>query len=229
MKMLSLALSLLLAPVPALAQNATDATAPAAEAPAQSVPAPAPTPAPPPPPPPPAIPPVKVAMQTSAGVITIELDREHAPVTAANFLRYADQKRFDGTTFYRAMKLGDGGLIQGGTRGDPKRRLPPIAHEPTTKTGLSHVEGAISMARFAPGSATGDFFIILGTMMRGLDADPKLAGDNAGFAVFGRVVDGMDVVRKIQASPTSPTAGEGAMKGQILSPTIRIISVRRVK
>ena len=101
-------------------------------------------------------------MVTSLGTIVVAVETERAPVTAANFLRYVDAKRFDGTTFYRAMKLGkDGeyGLIQGGVRGDPKRALPPIAHEPTSKTGLTHDEGAISMARTTPGTATGDFFI----------------------------------------------------------------------
>jgi peptidyl-prolyl cis-trans isomerase A (cyclophilin A) len=84
------------------------------------------------------------------------------------------------------------------------------------------------MARYAPGSAQGDFFITVGDL-KSMDADPARSGDNAGFAVFGRVVEGMDVVRRILASPTSPTEGEGVMKGQMLAPRIPIISARRVE
>lgn len=175
---------------------------------------------------------VRVVLTTSMGPITVDVDRQHAPVTAANFLRYVDQKRFDGTVFYRAMKLGTDeqgngqGLIQGGTQNDPKRILKPIAHEPTTQTGLKHLTGALSMARWAPGTATGDFSILV-SPLPALDADPKQPGDNAGYAVFGYVVDGMDVVRKIHGSPTSPTLGEGHMKGQMLAPTIKIATARR--
>jgi len=202
--------------LPATAQTVA---APAAEMPAVEAPAPAPRPAT-----------VRVSLQTSEGPIVLELEKERAPVTTANFLRYVDQKRLDGTGFYRAMKLtpaGDYGLIQGGVRGDPKRVLPAIAHEPTSRTGLSHTDGAISMARGAPGSATGDFFISIGALTS-LDADPSKPGDNLGFAVFGRVVEGMDVVRRIASAPTSPTAGEGAMKGQMIVAPIKIVSARRV-
>lgn len=176
---------------------------------------------------------VRVVLTTSMGAITVEVDREHAPLTAANFLRYVDQKRFDGTVFYRAMRLGTDeagngqGLVQGGTQNDPKRILKPVAHEATTKTGLKHLTGALSMARWAPGTATGDFSILV-SPLPALDADPSQPGDNAGYAVFGYVVDGMDVVRKIHAAPTSPTLGEGHMKGQMLAPTIRILTARRV-
>ena len=131
-------------------------------------------------------------------------------------------------TFYRRSQApGEParGFVQAGTT-DPKRVLPPIAHEPTTKTGLSHVDGALSSPRFAPGTARGDFTIILGGAPW-MDADPKAAGDNLGFAVFGRVVEGMDVVAKILAAPTSPTKGAGVMKGEMLEPAIRIISARR--
>ena len=172
-----------------------------------------------------------VVMTTSAGTIIIALETERAPATAANFLRYVDQQRYDGTTIYRAMKLGkDGqyGLIQGGISGNPKRALAPVAHETTAKTGLTHDDGAISMARSTPGSATGDFFITIGPMT-GLDADPAAKGDNAGFAVFGRVVDGMDLVKKIQHLPTSPTLGAGVMKGQMLADPVKILTVRRGK
>jgi peptidyl-prolyl cis-trans isomerase A (cyclophilin A) len=177
----------------------------------------------------PAIPPLseQVRLTTSAGDIVVEVETQRAPITAANFLRYVDQRRFDGTGFYRAMRIGDGGLIQGGTRGDRARVRPPIAHEPTTTTCLSHTDMAISMARGAPGSADGDFFIIVGNQMTGLNANPAATGDNQGFAVFGRVVVGQDVVRTILGAPTSPTEGEGVMRGQMLSPAVRITTARR--
>ena len=95
----------------------------------------------------------RVALETAAGRIVIEVNDRAAPVTGANFLRYVDERRLDGAAFYRAMKTGsDAGLVQGGADNDPARVLAPIAHEPTTKTGLSHVDGAISMARFTPGT-----------------------------------------------------------------------------
>lgn len=170
----------------------------------------------------------RVALETSAGRIVVELDTARAPVTAANFLRYVDARRFDGIEFYRAMPGGAGkGLIQAGVR-DPRRMFPPIAHEPTSLSGLSHVEGALSAPRLAVGTAQGDFTIMVGDM-RYLDAGPGSAGDGLGYAVFGHVVEGMDVVRRILAAPTSPTEGEGMMRGQMLSPRIRIVTARRVR
>ncbi len=172
---------------------------------------------------------VLVVVTTSDGPMTFALDPDHAPKTTANFLRYVDQKRLDGVTFYRAMKLGGGtGLVQGGLKGDPKRVLPPVAHEPTSLTGLTHDDATISLARYAPGTGTADFFITVGAIPY-LDADPKRDGDNQGFAAFGHVVEGMDVVRRILDAPTSPTEGAGAMKGQMLAPPIRILTVRRAK
>lgn len=173
-----------------------------------------------------------VVLTTELGTITIELDGRKAPITVRNFLRYVDQRRFDGTTFYRSMRLAWGeqpnGLVQAGTRGDPRRVLPPIAHEPTTATGIAHKAGTLSMARFAPGTATGDFSILLSDLPA-LDAQPAAAEPDAqaGFAAFGRVIAGMDVVRRIWASPLSPTAGQGALKGQMLEPPVRILSARR--
>ncbi|SFO19560.1 peptidylprolyl isomerase [Sphingomonas sp. OK281] len=181
-------------------------------------------------PPPPVVPAtVSIVMTTSEGPITLALEKERAPLTTANFLRYVDQKRLDGVTFYRAMKLGaDSGLIQGGPQGEVKRLLPPVKHEPTSQTGLSHVDATISMARFAPGSATADFFITVGPVLS-LDANPAGSGDTAGFAAFGHVVEGMDVVKRILAAPTSPTAGVGVMKGQMIAAPVKILTVRRVK
>jgi peptidyl-prolyl cis-trans isomerase A (cyclophilin A) len=176
---------------------------------------------------------VRVAMVTELGTVELDLDAKNAPITTRNFLRYAAERRFDGIVFYRAMRLNWGqqpnGLIQTGTRGDPRRELPPIAHEPTSQTGVLHKAGAISMARWAPGTARGDFSILLSDMP-GLDADP--ASNNpelqAGFAAFGYVVSGMDVVRRIWDQPLSATAGEGVMKGQMLAKPVRVLTVRRV-
>ncbi|MGE0178817.1 MAG: peptidylprolyl isomerase [Sphingomonas sp.] len=168
----------------------------------------------------------RVILQTSEGNIVLELETQRAPVTAANFLRYVDQRQLDGTEFYRAMRMGENsGLIQGGIR-DSRLLHPPIAHEPTSQTGITHVDGSISMARLAPGSAQADFFITVGPVP-GFDAGPLSGGDQLGFAAFGRVVEGMDVVRRIWVSPTSPTEGVGVMRGQMLSPRIRLITARR--
>ncbi|MFK3888587.1 peptidylprolyl isomerase [Sphingomonas sp. NPDC079357] len=165
----------------------------------------------------------RVVLTTDAGPIVIGVDVKAAPITAANFLKYTDGKKLDGVSFYRAVKVADGyGIVQFGTRNDAKRTLPPIRFEPTTQTGLSHTDGTISMAMAAPNTATGDFFVVVGdlTSMDAKDGQP-------GFAAFGRVLEGMDVIRKILLSPTSPTQGEGAMKGQMLAPAIRITSARR--
>lgn len=170
---------------------------------------------------------VRVALETSLGRIVIAVHAGKAPVTAANFLKYVDQKRLDGTQFYRGVGAADYGFVQGGTQNDPKRILPPITHEPTMLTGLTHDDGALSMARYAPGSATGDFFIVLGKMPA-MDAQPQAAGDNQGFAVFAHVVEGMEVVKAILAQPKSPTAGEGVMKGQMLAAPVKILTARRL-
>ena len=167
---------------------------------------------------------VPVAIDTSAGRIVVALDKTHAPITTANFLHYADTHRYDGEIFYRAMPNGSGGLIQGGIRSNGLKLFPPIKHEPTSETGLHNVAGAISMANAGPGTARADFFI-LASDIPALDA----TADDPGFAVFGQVVEGMDVVKKILASPVSPDKGEGAMKGQMLDPPIKIIKVARVK
>jgi peptidyl-prolyl cis-trans isomerase A (cyclophilin A) len=170
----------------------------------------------------------KVAIETSLGRIVLELETARAPITARNFLRYVDQKRLDGVGFYRSVKVADKfGFVQFGVEGHPKRILPPIAHEPTTKTGVKHVNGAISTARLAPGTARGEFTISVGDQTS-LDADPSAPGDNLGYAAFGKVVEGMDVIWKILDAPTSPTRGEGVMKGQMLEPRIKVLSVRRV-
>jgi peptidyl-prolyl cis-trans isomerase A (cyclophilin A) len=175
---------------------------------------------------------VRVAMVTDLGTIELDLDHKHAPVTVENFMHYVDTGRFSGLAFYRAMRVSfDGqpnGLIQAGLQGR-RPSYPGIAHEPTNVTGIHHVAGTISMARFAPGTAASDFSI-MATDMLGLDADPTSSNPEvqAGFAAFGHVVSGMDVVRRIWDGPISPTKGDGAMKGQILEPAIKVLSVKRV-
>ena len=154
---------------------------------------------------------VPVAIETSLGRIVIALDRAHAPITTANFLKYVDAHRYDGESFYRAMKIGGtGGLIQGGIRSDSRKLYPPIAHEPTSQTGIKNSAGAIAMANAGPGTARSDFFIMT-TEVPSFDA----TAGQPGFAAFGHVVEVMDVVKAILAAPVSPTAGEGPMKGQI--------------
>jgi peptidyl-prolyl cis-trans isomerase A (cyclophilin A) len=176
---------------------------------------------------------VRVALVTALGTIELELDNKRAPITTQNFVRYVDLKKFDGIAFYRALRLpwGDppSGLIQAGLQGHPLKVLKPIAHEPTSETGILHKAGTISMARHAPGTATADWSIMLSDQPS-LDADPKAADPDqqAGFAAFGRVSAGMDVVRKIWDAPLSPTLGEGPLKGQMLDPPVKIISARRI-
>ena len=169
----------------------------------------------------------RVALETALGRVVVELDHARAPVTTANFLAYVDGGRFNGESFYRAMKIGDGGLVQGGIRSDGRKLLPPIAHEPTSQTGLKNVAGAIVMANGGPGTARSDFFILLSDQPAFDAGDPQ--GDATGFAVFGRVVEGMDVVRKILAAPVSATKGEGVMQGQILEPEVKIVKAERVR
>ncbi|WP_267435713.1 peptidylprolyl isomerase [Sphingomonas sp. GM_Shp_1] len=169
---------------------------------------------------------VRVAMQTSLGPVVLDLDRIHAPITTANFLRYVDQHRLDGVTFYRTVRpAANFGFVQFGIQNEPKRILPPIAHEPTTKTGIKHTDGAISVARLAPGSARGDFTIMVGDQPS-LDADPSKPGDNLGYAAFGHVVEGMDVIHRILDAPADPA--KGPFKGEMLAAPVKILSVKRV-
>ena len=171
---------------------------------------------------------VRVRLETDDGAIVLALDAKHAPITAANFVRYVDAHRFDGTSFYRAARTTGApkhGFIQGGIRREYRRMFPPIAHEPTSKTGLKHVAGTISMARSdTPGvGAMGDFFILVSAM-------PSLnaTADDPGYAAFGQVVEGMDVVRTILAAETVPNAGRGAMRGEMIAKPVKIISASRV-
>lgn len=170
---------------------------------------------------------VRVRLETSAGPIVVAVDVRRAPITAGNFLRYVDEKRLDGTTFYRAARSRNNpksGLVQGGNNHKVSRSLAPIAHEPTSRTGLRHVDGTLSMARNAPGSAMGDFFITVGAA-KYLDARPGYPG----YAAFGHVVSGMDVVRRILALPTYPGGYSIETMGQSIRRPVRIVAARRVR
>jgi peptidyl-prolyl cis-trans isomerase A (cyclophilin A) len=170
----------------------------------------------------------RVRLQTTEGPIVIRLETQRAPITAGNFLRYVDQKRFDGTSFYRAARnrrAPEFGLIQGGINHKAVRALLPIAHEPTTRTGLKHGDGTVSMARNAPGTAMGDFFITIGPASY-LDARPD---GHPGYAAFGQVVSGMAVVRKILAAKTYAGGWSKTTMGQSMVSPVRIISARRVR
>lgn len=173
-----------------------------------------------------------VKLHTPDGDIVVELFADKAPITVRNFLHYVDTKRMDGATFYRSSTppgdtAFDYGILQGGLGTDPKKLFPPIPHESTAKTGLSHTDGTISMTRYAPGTATANFSICVGDQTY-LDADPKDPKGKPGYAAFGRVVQGMDVVKKMLAAPRDPKKGVGVMKGEMLKKPIPILTVRRV-
>jgi len=173
--------------------------------------------------------PVRVAFETSAGRVVVEVEPAKAPITAGNFLKYVDQKRLDGIVFYRTVKVQDRfGFVQFGLQSNVKKMLPAIRHEPTTLTGIKHVDGAISMPRLAPGSARAEFTISVGAQPS-FDADPAAPGDNLGYAAFGRVVEGMDVIVAIMNAPTSPTATiQGAFKGEVPMAPVKVLTARRV-
>lgn len=163
---------------------------------------------------------VHVRLDTEKGPILLALDRGRAPLTVANFLRYVDAKRYDGVNFYRAMPYGPGnGLIQAGITRDARVLFPPVAHEAPSATGLSHEAGSLLMANLGPGTARSDFFITLA----------PITGFKDSFAIFGKVVEGMDVVKAIFASPVDPDKGAGPMKGQMLAPPIPIRTARKVE
>jgi peptidyl-prolyl cis-trans isomerase A (cyclophilin A) len=171
----------------------------------------------------------KVAIHTARGVIVVQLEGRRAPLTTANFLHYVDAGKFDGGEIYRASRT-PGEPTHGTIQGWPApttRRFPPIAHESTTKTGLIHDTGTISMGRYGPGTATADFFICASPEPY-LDAHPDQPGDNQGFAAFGHVVQGMEVVRTILALPTNGKAFLKEMRGQMLTHPIPISTMTRV-
>jgi peptidyl-prolyl cis-trans isomerase A (cyclophilin A) len=178
-----------------------------------------------------------VVLETELGVITLEIDTRRAPQTAANFLKYVRDGFYDGGEFHRAVRPDneprtDAPIQVVQARINPARanaEFPPIAIERTSMTGLTHRNGTVSMARdvtpTAPGpdTATSWFFITIGDQPV-LDAGGGRSPDGQGFAAFGRVLEGMEVVKRIQMSPTPPTtpATSRAGPGQTLVPTIKI-------
>ncbi len=139
-------------------------------------------------------------IETSLGNITITLDPAHAPATVANFLRYAREGHFDGTVVYRVVP---GFVLQAGSfdaQGNQKAAHEPIALE--SANGLANLRGAVAMARESdPASGAAEFFIDLADNPA-LDPEPGAPPNTTGYAVFGKVTDGMDVVDKIAAVPT---------------------------
>ncbi len=175
---------------------------------------------------------VRVLMSTTQGDMEIDLYLDRAPITAGNFLQLVDDGLLDGGSFYRVVTYGnDKGspkieVIQGG-RGDAlEGETDAIDHETTEQTGILHTDGVISMARGGVGTATSEFFIVIGDQP-GLDYGEARNPDKQGFAAFGKVVSGMDVVRKIQALPADGATDSDYTKGQILTEPVIISSVRR--
>ena len=173
-------------------------------------------------------------VQTELGDIVLELDAKRAPNTTANFLKYVDAGHYDGGTFHRTVKMNNQPespvkieVIQAGVAADKaKQGFPAITLERTSVTGILHKDGVVSMARGAPDSATSGWFITINDQPS-LDFGGARNPDGQGFAAFGRVVSGMDVVRKIQASPSSTNMSTNT-EAQRLTPPIRILKVARV-
>ena len=179
----------------------------------------------------------RVQINTSVGNITVELYADKAPVTVANFLRYVDDKRYDNGSFYRVVRMDNQAtspvkieVIQGGVHDDSSKIMPPIAQETTNKTGILHLDGTISLARGKPESGASEFFICINAQPE-LDFGGKRNPDGQGFAAFGKVTKGMEVVRKIQQGETGTPGATNAYSNpkQLLLKPVVIKSVRRVK
>ncbi len=183
-------------------------------------------PSPPPPAAAPAAKTVAVRLETALGAIDLEIDLAHAPLSAANFLRYVDAGRYDGGRFHRTVRPDTEvrqdipiAVVQAGVApGHEAEDFPPIPLERTRDTGLRHLTGSVSMARGTPDSASSDFFICL-TDLPALDFGGARNPDGQGFAVFARVTDGLEVVRRIQAAPAT---------GQSLTPPVPIVRAFRL-
>lgn len=162
----------------------------------------------------------RVLIKTQLGDIKVELYTKQAPVTANNFLRYVKENRYAGAVFYRVVTMDNQPndkvkiqVVQGGLYDDNHpAKLPPIKHETTARTGILHKDGVLSMARWQPGTADSEFSICVGDQPQ-LDFAGKRNPDGQGFAAFGSVIDGMDIVRKIHRRPAV---------GQTLTPPIKI-------
>jgi peptidyl-prolyl cis-trans isomerase A (cyclophilin A) len=178
--------------------------------------------------------PVRVRVQTELGDIVVEVDQAKAPVTAANFLKYVDAGHYNGGVFHRTVKMDNQPestvkieVIQAGVNPDlAKQGFPPLALERTSVTGILHRDGVVSMARGTPDSATSGWFVCINDQPS-LDFGGKRNPDGQGFGAFGRVVSGMDVVRKIQAAPSSTNRTTNT-EAQRLTPPIKIVKAARV-
>ncbi len=175
---------------------------------------------------------VHVRIETSAGDITLALDAKHAPKTVLNFMQYVDDERLDGTTFYRASRINGApgrGFVQGGIGTDARRMLTSMLPlEPTSETGIHHVDGTVSMAHGDdPDSATGNFSIMIGENSS-LDARPGsgVHPGSRGFAAFGHMTAGIAVAKRILAMPSG--GGGGAMAGQMLLKPVQIVHAVRL-
>lgn len=180
---------------------------------------------------------INLLMQTELGDIVLTLFPTKAPLTVANFMRYVDAGLYNGASFYRTVSPKNDNnplpisVIQGGI--NPKLAkdftapFPPIAHESTERTSLIHTDGAISMARFKPGSAASEFFISIGSNPV-LDAGGKRNPDLLGFAVFGKVKTGMQVINTIHQQATKSSANDAYVKGQVLAKPVSIIAISRL-
>jgi peptidyl-prolyl cis-trans isomerase A (cyclophilin A) len=176
---------------------------------------------------------VRVRVETELGDIVVEVDTKRAPVTSANFLKYVDARHYDGGSWHRTVRLDNQPestvkieVIQAGVNPDKaKDGFPPIALERTNRTGILHKDGVISMARGAPDSATSGWFICINDQPS-LDFGGNRNPDGQGFAAFGRVISGTDVVRKIQMAPSSDDRTTNT-EAQRLTPPIKILKVSR--
>ena len=168
---------------------------------------------------------IPISMETELGPIQLELYPDRAPITVSNFLRYVDENRYKDFHFYRVVHMENQPdndvkieVIQGGLGFDKHpMELPTILHETTDKTGIRHLNGTLSMARLEPGTASSEIFICINDQPE-LDFGGKRNPDGQGFAAFGKVISGMDVVRKIQLLPET---------NQILDKVVKVNSIQR--
>ncbi len=170
-----------------------------------------------------------VRLHTTLGIIEAELYADKAPASVTNFLKYVDAGRYTNGQFHRTVTLHPDNqpnntvkieVIQGGVNPEfAEKDWPAIALERTSATGLKHLDGTLSMARAGPDTATSDFFICVGVQPE-LDFGGKRNPDGQGFAAFGRVTKGLDIVRKIQSASAD---------GQKLTPPIRILKIEQIK
>jgi len=176
---------------------------------------------------------VQVSMQTPYGPILMVLDLDRAPISAGAFLACVDAKAYDGGSFTRVVNPGNDhgvpviSVVQGGTR-DGAPTGATVAHETTQQTGLRHLDGVVSLPRGGVGTATGaGFFICIGDQP-GLDFGAPRNPDAQGFAAFGRVTEGMEVVRRIWGMKADGPSDSAYTKGQMLQPPVPILTVKRV-